>query len=190
MEELSVNRSTVLGRDEHMKAHPFFMLLTLVCIFLSVSFCPQKWRRVSNMSKRRSTTVSENPNKRLRSAVNGGDEEDEEDRHVNESDEEDSLLSRRVCNLTASVWIYVDNCVLIWCQSDPSPSLLYFFYTARLWCNNSKSVMKKLLVAYQDAFRLFLRLPRWSSASQMFVESNVPTFHGLLRNNVQMFVPF
>ncbi|XP_047244065.1 structural maintenance of chromosomes protein 6-like isoform X2 [Girardinichthys multiradiatus] len=47
------------------------------------------------MSKRRSTAVSENPNKRLRPAANDEDEEDEEERRVTESDQEDHLLSKR-----------------------------------------------------------------------------------------------
>ena len=55
-------------------------------------------------------------------------------------------------------------------------------YTAHLWCQYSKTKMKKLNVAYNDAFRIFLKLPRWTSASEMFVTSNVPTFHAVLRN--------
>ena len=55
-------------------------------------------------------------------------------------------------------------------------------YTAQLWCNFSKVKMKKLQVAYNDAFRIFLKRPRWTSASEMFVTSNVPTFHAVLRN--------
>ncbi|MEQ2224474.1 Structural maintenance of chromosomes protein 6, partial [Ilyodon furcidens] len=47
------------------------------------------------MSKRRSTAVSENPNKRLRAAANDEDEEDEEERRVTESDQEDHLLNKR-----------------------------------------------------------------------------------------------
>ena len=42
--------------------------------------------------------------------------------------------------------------------------------------------MKKLQVAYKDVFRIFLKLPRWTSASEMFVTSNVPTFQAVLRN--------
>ena len=54
--------------------------------------------------------------------------------------------------------------------------------TAHLWCRYSSAKMKKLQVAYNDAFRIFLKLPRWTSASEMFVTNNVPTFHAVLRN--------
>ena len=55
-------------------------------------------------------------------------------------------------------------------------------YTAHLWCRYTSAKMKKLQVAYNDAFRIFLKLPRWTSASEMFVTSNVSTFHAVLRN--------
>uniref|UniRef100_A0A8C6PWR0 Reverse transcriptase domain-containing protein n=1 Tax=Nothobranchius furzeri TaxID=105023 RepID=A0A8C6PWR0_NOTFU len=61
-------------------------------------------------------------------------------------------------------------------------------YTAHLWCNYSKVVMKKLQVAYQDAFRILMKLPRWTSASHMFVVSNIPTFHALLRLFMYKFI--
>ena len=61
-------------------------------------------------------------------------------------------------------------------------------YTAHLWCNYSKAKMKKLQVAYNDAFRILLKLPRWTSASEMFVTNNVPTFDALLRNLMYRFM--
>lgn len=61
-------------------------------------------------------------------------------------------------------------------------------YTAHLWCSYSKAKMKKLQVAYNDAFRILLKLPRCTSASQMFVSSNVPTFYALLRNFMVKFI--
>lgn len=47
---------------------------------------------------------------------------------------------------------------------------------------------KKPLVAFQDAFKIFLKLPRWTSASQVFVVSNVPAFRALLRNYMYKFM--
>ena len=45
-------------------------------------------------------------------------------------------------------------------------------YTAHLWYKYSTAKMKKLQVAYNDAFRrILLRVPRWKSASHMFVTS-------------------
>ena len=60
-------------------------------------------------------------------------------------------------------------------------------YTAHLWCRYSAAKMRKLLVAYNDAFRILLRRPRWTSASHMFVSCNVSTFHALLRNYMYRF---
>ncbi len=34
-------------------------------------------------------------------------------------------------------------------------------YTARLWCNYRASSLQKLQVAYNDAMRILLRIPRW-----------------------------
>ena len=61
-------------------------------------------------------------------------------------------------------------------------------YTSHLWCRYSKENMRKLQVAYNDAFRIFLKLPRWTSASEMFVTNNVPTFHAVLRNFMYKFM--
>ncbi len=53
-------------------------------------------------------------------------------------------------------------------------------YTAYLWCNYRRSSMKRLKVAHNDAIRLLLQVPRWQSASQLFVSSGVPTCEALL----------
>lgn len=55
-------------------------------------------------------------------------------------------------------------------------------YTAHLWQNFRKSSMQKLKVAYNDGLRLLLKVPRWSSASQMFVSVGVTTYSAVLRN--------
>jgi len=60
-------------------------------------------------------------------------------------------------------------------------------YTAHLWCSYSKGQIKKIQVAFNDAFRILLKLPKWTSASQMFVSRNVPTFHAVLRNFMYKF---
>ena len=61
-------------------------------------------------------------------------------------------------------------------------------YTAHLWCRYSKSKYNKLRVAYNDALRILLRLPRCTSASQLFVNSGVPTLNALLRNLMDSFM--
>ncbi len=54
-------------------------------------------------------------------------------------------------------------------------------YTAHLWWSYSKAKIKKLQVAYNDALRILLKLPRWTSASHLFVYSRVPTLDDVLR---------
>ena len=38
------------------------------------------------------------------------------------------------------------------------------FYSSQLWCKYSKSPMYRLRVAYNDSYRIFHNLPRWTSA--------------------------
>lgn len=59
------------------------------------------------MSKRRNTAVSETSNKRLRSVVNGENEDDDEDQDIAESEQGDSAPSKRVGNVTAAFFCNV-----------------------------------------------------------------------------------
>ena len=61
-------------------------------------------------------------------------------------------------------------------------------YTAHLWSKYKANSMQKLKVAYNDAFRLLMREPRWHSASQLFVTLGVPTCPALLRNLMYKFI--
>ena len=61
-------------------------------------------------------------------------------------------------------------------------------YTAHLWCHYKQSSIRKLTVAYNDSMRLLLRIPRRSSASQMFVSVGVPTCAAVLRNLMYRFM--
>ena len=54
-------------------------------------------------------------------------------------------------------------------------------YCGSLWCNFKRSSIKNVRVAYNNCFRLLLKLPKYCSASQMFVERRVPTFDVTLR---------
>lgn len=54
-------------------------------------------------------------------------------------------------------------------------------YTSHLWSSYTVKSMQKLRVAYNDAMRLLLQVPRWHSASQLFVDSNIPTCQAVLR---------
>ena len=44
-------------------------------------------------------------------------------------------------------------------------------YCAPLWCNYKQSSMRKLTVVYNNVFRRLMSLPRFCSASNMFVSS-------------------
>ncbi len=61
-------------------------------------------------------------------------------------------------------------------------------YTAHLWCCYRKSSMQRLRVAYNDGLRLLLQVPRWHSASQLFVKCNIPNCEALLRNLMYNFM--
>ena len=55
-------------------------------------------------------------------------------------------------------------------------------YTAHLWCHYRRSSMQKLNVAYNDGMKLLLKVPRWSSASQLFFSVGVPTCPAVRHN--------
>lgn len=55
-------------------------------------------------------------------------------------------------------------------------------YTAPLWWNYRRCTIRRLTVAYNDTFRLLMRVPRWHSASQLFVDAHIPTCEALQRH--------
>lgn len=61
-------------------------------------------------------------------------------------------------------------------------------YTAHLWSKYKKGSLQKLTVAYNDALRLLLKRPRWSSASELFVTSRISTLPAVLRNLMYKFI--
>jgi len=68
-----------------------------------------------------------------------------------------------------------------WSEDVSVQSILYTT-TAHLWLNYRKASLRKLQVAYNDAMRILLKRPRWSSASEMFVAAGVNTLQAVLRN--------
>ncbi len=48
--------------------------------------------------------------------------------------------------------------------------------------------MNRLTVAYNDAMRMLLRIPRYMSASQMFTELRVPACQAVCRNLMFKFI--
>lgn len=61
-------------------------------------------------------------------------------------------------------------------------------YTAHLWLNYKKASFQRLQVAYNDALRILLRRPRWTSASELCVSHGVNTLSALLRNIMYRFI--
>jgi len=71
---------------------------------------------------------------------------------------------------------------------------LFRVYSTRLYSPSvvqlqlRKKKRKKIQVAFNETFRILLKLPRRTSASRMFVTRNVPTFHSVLRNCVYIYI--
>ena len=61
-------------------------------------------------------------------------------------------------------------------------------YTAHLWFNYFKYSMTKLTVAYNDAMRFLLQVPRYLSASQMFADLHIPVCQAVCRNLMYKFI--
>lgn len=60
-------------------------------------------------------------------------------------------------------------------------------YTCQLWWCYKNATIKKLYVAYNNAFRLLMNLPRGCSASGMFATNNVSSCQAIIRNLVFRF---
>ena len=78
------------------------------------------------------------------------------------------------------------------CSDDVKASLFRAYctplYTAQLWSSYFTKTLQRLNVAYNDALRLLLRVPRWHSASVLFVNQGIPTFKALLRKLMYSFM--
>lgn len=98
------------------------------------------------------------------------------------SDDRDIFRQRRMMYAQANMLIRKFSM----CSGSVKTTLFRAFctpmYTAHLWRRYRKCSMQKLNVAYNDGMRLMLKVPRWSSASQMFVSAGVPTCSAVLRN--------
>ena len=66
------------------------------------------------------------------------------------------------------------------------PFMTYFgnMYTAQLWSRYTKMQMRKLSVAYNNAFRRLLQYDMFCSASEMFVSNRINTLDVCLRRVV------
>ena len=57
-------------------------------------------------------------------------------------------------------------------------------YCPSMWFDSTVTAMKKLKIAYNNGLRRLLNLPKYNSASEMFVNLNIPSFGELLRKFV------
>ena len=74
------------------------------------------------------------------------------------------------CTETIPIYLFKMYCANLYCSS--------------LWCNFKQSTKNKLIVAYNNAFRILIRQPRFCSASNMFVQRNVYNFNALWRKSI------
>ena len=56
-------------------------------------------------------------------------------------------------------------------------------YCCSLWCKWKTRSVHRIRVAYNNCFRILLKLPRFCSASGMFVERRVPSFDEIIRKS-------
>ena len=60
-------------------------------------------------------------------------------------------------------------------------------YCSSMWFGSTVTAMRKLKIAYNNGLRRILNLPKYNSASEMFVNLNIPSFDELLRKFVYSF---
>ena len=60
-------------------------------------------------------------------------------------------------------------------------------YCSSMWFDSTGTSMKKLKIAYNNGLRSLLNLPKYNSASEMFVKKYIPSFNELLRKFVFSF---
>ncbi len=95
---------------------------------------------------------------------------------------DDDYIQRQYCKLYAQANILARKFSM--CTDDVKIALFKAYctplYTAHLWCSYSKAKFNKLQVAYNDALRLLLKVPRWTSASQLCVQNHVPMLYAVI----------
>ena len=60
-------------------------------------------------------------------------------------------------------------------------------YCSSMWFDSTVTAMRKLRIAYNNGLRRILNLPKYNSASEMFVNLNIPSFDELLQKFVYSF---
>ena len=78
------------------------------------------------------------------------------------------------------------------CSPDVKCTLFKSFcsnmYCSTMWYNGTVTAMRKLRIAYNNSLRRLLGIPKYNSASEMFVQLNIKSFGELLRKYVFCFI--
>ena len=61
-------------------------------------------------------------------------------------------------------------------------------YCFSFWFKSTKGQINKLRVSYNNSLRRLINLSTWNSASEMFVNLNIPSFGELMRKYIHSFV--
>ena len=78
------------------------------------------------------------------------------------------------------------------CSPDVKCTLFKSFcsnmYCFTMWYNGTVTAMRKLRIAYNNSLRRLLGIPKYNSASEMFVQLNIKSFGEKLRKYVFCFI--
>ena len=95
-------------------------------------------------------------------------------------------LKRQMCKLYANINMLIRKFTK--CSPDVKCFLFKSYcsnlYCSILWYDCSKTALKNLRIAYNNSLRKLLGIPKYNSASEMFVCLNIPSFNELLRKHV------
>ena len=73
-----------------------------------------------------------------------------------------------------------------YCTPDVKCCMFKFYcatmYCSSMWFDSTVTSIKKLKIAYNKGLGRLLNLPKYNSASEMFVNLNIPSFNELLQN--------
>ena len=101
-----------------------------------------------------------------------------------------SDLKRQMRKFYANINILSRKCAK--CSPDVKCTLFKYFcsnmYWSAMWYNGTVTAMRKLRIAYNNSLRRLLGIPKYNSASEMFVQLNIKSFGDLLRKYVFCFI--
>ena len=74
------------------------------------------------------------------------------------------------CSVNVKCYLFKTNCSTMYCSA--------------LWFNSTNTALTKLKIAYNNSLRKLLGLPKYNSASEMFVNLRILSFGELLKKIV------